>query len=127
MTKLMSNESNYKNYRERLRGSNPPVVPYLGMYLTDLIFIENGNPDKTKENHINFDKSRLIARVIKEIQSYQQSPYNLKKIPEFEIYFNNLKCLSESDIHQYSMLCEPKEVKDKSNTLAQVAKRISQL
>jgi len=128
MTKLMSNETNYRSYRDGLRASNPPVVPYFGMYLTDLIYIENGNPDKTKENHINFDKSRLIARVIKEIQSYQQSPYNLKRVIEFETYFSNLKCLAETDIHQYSILCEPREVKDKSHSLSQIpARRISQL
>jgi len=127
MTKLMSNETNYRSYRDGLRSSNPPVVPYFGMYLTDLIYIENGNPDKTKENHINFDKSRIIARVIKEIQSYQQAPYNLEQIPEFEAYFNNLKCLPETDIHQYSILCEPKEVKDKPNFAQIAARRISQL
>jgi son of sevenless-like protein len=40
------------------------------MYLTDLTFLEEGNPDKIGEL-INFDKRRRVAAVIKEIQQYQ--------------------------------------------------------
>ena len=41
-----------------------------GMYLTDLTFIEDGNPDKVG-HMINFVKRRLYANVIREIQQYQ--------------------------------------------------------
>ena len=52
-----------------------------GMYLTDLTFIEDGNPDEI--NHlINFEKHRKVAEVIAEIQLYQQTAYNLTNIPE---------------------------------------------
>lgn len=46
------------------------------MYLTDLTFIEEGNPDMIGAL-INFDKRRRIASVIKDIQQYQQEIYCL--------------------------------------------------
>ncbi|KAL0608550.1 Ras-specific guanine nucleotide-releasing factor 1 [Plecturocebus cupreus] len=38
---------------------NPPAVPYLGMYLTDLAFIEEGTPNFTEEGLVNFSKMRM--------------------------------------------------------------------
>ncbi|KAJ2081034.1 Ras guanine nucleotide exchange factor bud5 [Coemansia sp. RSA 988] len=35
---------NYANYRSMLRRSQPPLLPFLGLYLTDLTFLEDGNP-----------------------------------------------------------------------------------
>lgn len=44
----ISSRDNYKNYRDGLHSISPPCVPYLGVYLTDLTFIEDGN-----EMHFN--------------------------------------------------------------------------
>jgi hypothetical protein len=40
---------------------NPPAVPYLGMYLTDLAFIEEGTPNFTEEGLVNFSKMRMVG------------------------------------------------------------------
>eukprot|EP01137_Pigoraptor_chileana_P016904 Opistho-2@74154 len=75
--------NNFKNLRETLHKIDPPCVPYLGIYLTDLTFIADGNPDTvitpTGDELIHFQKYRLISRVIEEIQQYQHKPYALKK------------------------------------------------
>ncbi|KAJ2409211.1 hypothetical protein GGI10_004725 [Coemansia sp. RSA 2530] len=40
----MDPDHNYANYRAILRRSQPPLLPFLGLYLTDLTFLEEGNP-----------------------------------------------------------------------------------
>lgn len=40
----VSQESNYKALRGLLTTLNPPLIPYVGMYLTDLTFIEVRRP-----------------------------------------------------------------------------------
>jgi hypothetical protein len=45
------------------------------MFLSDLVFLEDGNPDHVKEygeGVINFEKRRMVAAVINQIQRLQQ-------------------------------------------------------
>ena len=67
---LCSNSRNYARLRDCIHSLNPPCVPYLGMYLTDLTFIEDGNAD-TIGGLINFSKRLLYASVLQEIKTYQ--------------------------------------------------------
>lgn len=85
-----------KLYQQRLialqlHTANPPLVPYLGLYLTDLTFIEDGAQDYTDGGLVNFDKRRLLASVIKEIQQYQQVPYCLSEVPVIKEYLHHVE------------------------------------
>jgi son of sevenless-like protein len=43
----MSAEGNFKEYRAALHSVNPPLIPYMGVYLKDLTFIgKNNNSNK---------------------------------------------------------------------------------
>ncbi|XP_061658244.1 ras-specific guanine nucleotide-releasing factor 2 isoform X3 [Syngnathoides biaculeatus] len=60
LQRAVSSEGRFKNLRETLKNCNPPCVPYLGMYLTDLAFIEEGSPNFTEGGLVNFSKMRMI-------------------------------------------------------------------
>ncbi|CAG2119332.1 unnamed protein product, partial [Medioppia subpectinata] len=56
---LVSTDGRFRNMREALHRCDPPCIPYLGMYLTDLSFIEEGTPNFTDEGLLNFSKMRM--------------------------------------------------------------------
>ena len=60
MESLMDSKGNYKKYREALRTSPTPAVPYFGIILKDLRFISDGNPDYLKGGVINLNKRRKV-------------------------------------------------------------------
>jgi hypothetical protein len=103
----LSSELSYKVYREVLHSSPPPLIPYLGVYLTDITFIEDGNPDQN-EGLINFRKREMVFKVIDEIMTYQQDRY------EFSIDHPILSALQElpfnhdEDLYKMSLQREPR-------------------
>jgi hypothetical protein len=104
---IMSTALNYKNFREYLHTCKPPCVPYLGMYLTDLTFIEDGCKKFTNEL-VNFDKCHKLARVIQEVIQYQETPYNLGKVDYLVDALMNLRGESEDECYKRSLELEPR-------------------
>ena len=83
------------------------MVPYLGVYLTDLTFIEDGNSDflPAPENHmINFDKRRKISKSITEIKMYQQIPYFLMDISQIQDFLLQVQGLDEKMLYKRSLV-----------------------
>lgn len=118
LKKLMSPLHNFAVYRRQLRSIHGPCVPFLGMYLTDLTFIEDGNPNMLKSHPhlINLDKRLKAAQKIQEIQSYQQSPYTLTPVTELQDFLHyHLSGTEETDsevLYQASLQLEPRERED---------------
>eukprot|EP01129_Flabellula_baltica_P014536 TRINITY_DN6981_c0_g1_i1.p1 TRINITY_DN6981_c0_g1~~TRINITY_DN6981_c0_g1_i1.p1 ORF type:complete len:1107 (-),score=304.83 TRINITY_DN6981_c0_g1_i1:11-3331(-) len=109
LKELTDRQKNYANMRSALRNANPPLIPYLGMYLTDLTFIEEGNPDTIGEyNLIHFYKCRLISNSISSIKQYQQQPYNFVPVPEIIEKLNNAEVHDEDTLYEASYYLEPR-------------------
>lgn len=115
MRKLMGSTKNFLEYREALHKANPPCIPFFGIYLTDLTFIEDGIPSIIKKTQlINFAKRAKTAEVIRDIQQYQNVPYGLQPVPELQDYIlRNMQ--SAGDVHEMyerSLQVEPRERED---------------
>ncbi|CAK7220188.1 Ras guanine nucleotide exchange factor bud5 [Sporothrix curviconia] len=97
---------NNKVLRGRLHDHVPPCLPFLGMYLTDLTFVDIGNPaTKQLPGHdasdgaalgsgssgltvVNFDKHTRTAKIIGELQRFQ-IPYRLTEVPDIQDWIAN--------------------------------------
>mmetsp|Transcript_4765 Transcript_4765/g.13358 ORF Transcript_4765/g.13358 Transcript_4765/m.13358 type:complete len:731 (-) Transcript_4765:56-2248(-) len=109
--KVMSHEHSYKLYRQQLHSIDPPLVPYLGMYLTDMVFIEEGNKDK-QDGLINFAKRTKLGEVINEIKQYQIDYRRVIYIKKQHVldWLQNLPSISDDDAYKFSVRVEPKNL-----------------
>lgn len=127
---IMGMEGSFKVYRQTLVEASPPCVPYIGVYLTDLVFIEDGNPDKVG-NMVNWTKRRYMYNIITTFQRYQLSQYDEKlpspsspthaataaarvsenkeaNINTFLTFLNRMPILSDKQLYEMSMAREPR-------------------
>ncbi|KAH9388465.1 Ras protein-specific guanine nucleotide-releasing factor [Tyrophagus putrescentiae] len=106
---LVSTDGRFRNMREALHRCDPPCIPYLGMYLTDLSFIEEGTPNFTDDGLLNFSKMRMIAHVIREIRHFQQTPYKIEHNPRVTNYLlDTSRHLGDEVLYQMSLCLEPR-------------------
>jgi son of sevenless-like protein len=110
--KLMGANRNFIEYRAIIHSINPPCIPFLGIYLQDLTFIEDGNADylKTSKGLINFAKRAKTAEVIREIQQYQSTYYQLTPVDELQTFIQtNLQSTrDEEQLYHESLKLEPR-------------------
>ncbi|EGC37703.1 hypothetical protein DICPUDRAFT_46357 [Dictyostelium purpureum] len=103
----LSSSQSYKEYRALLAKANPPCLPYLGVYLTDLTFFEEGNPDFI-QGYINFGKRKLIYGSISNVQSFQNAKYNLQPVYQITKLLKDFKLSTENELYKQSMKVEPR-------------------
>ena len=91
------------------------------MYLTDLIFIEDGIPSQIRGmNAINFSKWTKTTEVIREIQRYQNEPYALQPVQELQDFIAQ-NMASAGDVHEMydrSLALEPREKEREDDRIA---------
>jgi len=105
LTLVTSERQNYLSYRKLMSNPTYPCLPFMAVYLRDLTFIEE-NQTILESGFINFDKMKMIAKVLIEIQRYQSVPYHLKKIDFIEHLLKSSVVLNDKDLYKASNMCE---------------------
>jgi len=123
LRKVVDHSRNHAEYRGRLRNCSPPAVPFLGIYLTDIIFCREGNPANRaspldpSRTLLNFHRYSQLARILHDMQRFQR-PYNLLEIDEMQRYLDNefgdlSKGTDLQDLYRRSLLVEPRQPNDR--------------
>ncbi|XP_034290428.1 ral guanine nucleotide dissociation stimulator-like 3 [Pantherophis guttatus] len=100
----------WRNRQTPVRTSlKTPTIPYLGIFLTDLIMLDTALPDFVEGQLINFEKRRKEAAILLCICHLQQScqGYNLCLNPSFHLAFHHHQQLSEDQSYYISCMIEP--------------------
>jgi len=100
---------NYSKFRKEISSVPPPKIPYLGVFLTDLTFMDDGTPSHV-DGLINFNKGRMIAEKIREIAQYQNSVYKFEENVEYKNYLFSILTYDEEEIYQQSLKVEGKKL-----------------
>ena len=110
--RLMGANRNFSEYRDIIHKINPPCIPFLGIYLQDLTFIEDGNANflKKSNNLINFAKRMKTAEVIRDLQQYQSTHYMLTSVPDIQEFIKTHLHSSreEEELYNLSLRLEPR-------------------
>lgn len=122
---VMEHTRNFATYRARLRTAQGPVLPFLGLVLTDVTFCVGGNPKtRTGPNGtslINFARCTRLASILGEVQRFQSHPFDLVEVPEIQCFLTKLRSVSAlagssedyaaaaEQLYQRSLQLEPRE------------------
>lgn len=131
---------NNASLRRRIEETAAPSVPFLGVHLTDLTFVDAGNPATRAIPNtlsasgepitvINFDKYARMAKIVTGVQRFQVS-YNLQAVPELQTwldsYLNRMREAAdeiERSFSRRSQALEPRQSAAQASRPADMSRR----
>ncbi|XP_028412259.1 uncharacterized protein LOC114535076 [Dendronephthya gigantea] len=125
MEVLMDSRDNYKKYRESLKICPSPAVPYFGVYLKDLIYISEGNPDYLNGGMVNLAKRRLLYAVLHQIRRFQVKSYNFEQVSEIQEFLLNTERYSDEELHRMSRKLDTSSRRTVSEASREVSMSVS--
>ncbi|KAM3910606.1 ral guanine nucleotide dissociation stimulator-like 2 isoform 2-T2 [Leptodactylus fuscus] len=135
MSEVFSEKDNYSRMRELLfqsqdtpdvaskkhspRSKDPRatgVIPYLGVFLTDLVMLDSAIRDQLENGYLNFEKRRKEFESLSQIRILQTVclGYRFTSDPHFVGWFQKLRLISEDE--SYRLSCDIESNHDPSPT-----------
>lgn len=114
LANLFSEDNNWQNLREYIETLKLPCIPYLGLFLTDLIYIDLAHPNKTRGLEPEQRKTKM-NNILRIISNYQASDYtfiepneSMQEYLQSIRYIEELQNIFEEEQYKKSLLLEPK-------------------
>ena len=100
---LFDTKQNMGNLRAAHKEAKAPMVPYTGIFLSELVGIEEKKKDSKAKKAINFEKLVSISQSIDRALIFQKTPYKMKLDVPMQHFLKNQ---IYDDIHQMSSIDE---------------------
>eukprot|EP00698_Gefionella_okellyi_P003459 TRINITY_DN1325_c0_g2_i1.p1 TRINITY_DN1325_c0_g2~~TRINITY_DN1325_c0_g2_i1.p1 ORF type:complete len:357 (-),score=99.65 TRINITY_DN1325_c0_g2_i1:26-1096(-) len=107
---FMAFDGSFKRYRAQLAvidTSASATVPYLGVTLSDIVYVDMGNENVNWRGLINFRKRALTAAVIRDTLQFQNASYAFKENTEVICALENASAWSQEPLWQRALQLEP--------------------
>ena len=104
-------QGGHKDYRTALaqQRRSPPFIPYLGVHLTDLTFIGEGNKDHVGDA-INLGKRQQVHATIVSCLAGRTERYSFSTLPGLARMLEAAPRRSEEQLYRESLLREPRGI-----------------
>lgn len=117
---LLNPEENFGNMRMALAMCSPPVIPFMGFYLTQVTYIDEN--DDTRDGLVNFNKMMMLGKIMLEVNRYQSANYSIKPLPHAQRYlvdrrpadkkkasnYGRMRWLDEKEVYHKSLEIKPR-------------------
>ncbi|XP_042215195.1 rap guanine nucleotide exchange factor 1-like isoform X4 [Homarus americanus] len=111
---LIDSSSSFRAYRQALSDSTPPCIPYIGLILQDLTFVNIGNNDLMPDGNVNFSKRWQQFHILDNMKRFKKCQYTFKKNEKIIAFFNNFEAyLNEEALWFISERIKPRGGKKK--------------
>ncbi|XP_038216438.1 ras-specific guanine nucleotide-releasing factor RalGPS1 isoform X2 [Zerene cesonia] len=107
MAELFGEKDNWTALREYMRSIPLPCIPYLGIFLTDLVYIDMAHPAGSPH------RATKMAVVLKALERYQSSEYDIAPVAHVANFLNSVRYIEElqkfleDDQYKLSLKLEP--------------------
>ena len=98
---------NWKKLRTAMEEAVPPGVPHLGLFLRDLLWIDEGNPETLGKGIINFAKRRMVGTIIQRLRTFQQRNYGFGVNESIRQWLENVEAMEHDSLFDLSKKIEP--------------------
>eukprot|EP01117_Protostelium_nocturnum_P014452 TRINITY_DN5498_c0_g1_i1.p1 TRINITY_DN5498_c0_g1~~TRINITY_DN5498_c0_g1_i1.p1 ORF type:complete len:878 (+),score=287.55 TRINITY_DN5498_c0_g1_i1:129-2762(+) len=95
--------------RQLHKSGTSPFIPYLGLFVGDLIRLNESPHLISGTSYINFSKRRVQAKLFRQLDTYKENDYVLKRVPEYQNWLKHVILIIDDEkvLMRHSLNCEP--------------------
>ncbi len=101
-------EQNRKNYRAAIARCEGPCIPFIGVTLTDITFMDDATASFGRGGLVNVGKFEKLHGMVSEVLSFQSSTYDMAPNEQLSNLLVELPHNSEDELFKLSLLREPR-------------------
>jgi len=104
----LSPKDNFKVFRNTLKEAKFPCLPYIGVYLNDLVYAESSTSTQLPNGKINFYKMTTISKALQSIIRFQEKDFGYPMDKKMQQWFTFSMVVMDEDLQtKASLRCEP--------------------